>query len=106
MVTLSRDGTGDWRLSFSLDEPLPEWTPAPEWAAGLDWGVAQWMTAGNGRQWEAPKALAQWAERIAKVQKRLARQVKGSRRRHRTKLRLAKLYRKVRHNPKGLGRTS
>ena len=73
----------------------PSGPPPPSGRPGLDWGVAQWMTTGDGRQWKPPKALAQLAERIAKAQRRLARQVKGSGRWRRTRRRLARLYRRV-----------
>ena len=56
MVTVRRDGCGDWWVSFALEEPAPQWTPAPNWSAGLDWGVNE-LTADTGWLIEATSSM-------------------------------------------------
>ena len=99
MVTVRRDACGDWWVSFALDEPSPQWTPAPNWSAGLDWGAgpSNAFVADTGWFVEAPRPLAglECLARLAGLQRKQARQVKGSRRYQRTRRRIARLHRRI-----------
>ena len=69
MVTVRRDACGDWWVSFSLDEPAPQWTPASNWCAGIDWGAGERnaLVADAGWFVEAPKPLAQHLDHLANL---------------------------------------
>ena len=98
-VTVCLDRCGDWWVSFALDEPAPQWTPAPNWKAGLDWGAGERnaLVADTGWVVEAPRPLAGLGrlDRRANLERKKARQVKGSRRYQRTRQRIARLSRRI-----------
>ena len=94
MVTVSRSACGRWWVSFSLDETIA-WESAPRWACAMDLGSSRWVSLDDGSWFLPPKALARFAERLKKLQKRLARQTKGSGRWKRTKQRIARLWSRI-----------
>lgn len=63
---------------------------------GIDMGVVRLATLSDGSYFENPKFLAQHARKIRILQRKLARQKKGSNSREKTKHRLAKEWQKVR----------
>ncbi|GAF89946.1 unnamed protein product, partial [marine sediment metagenome] len=82
---------GRWFVSFQVDEELESGlaTGAP---VGVDLGLTDLACASDGRRWTGPKALAGKLRKLAHVQRKLARQQKGSGRREDTKQRVARLY--------------
>ena len=62
---------------------------------GVEVGIKTLATGSDGTTEENLRALAACRRRLRRVQNQLARQVKGSRRRDRTKPRLARLPRRV-----------
>ena len=90
-VTLSRDGLGQVWLSFTAEERI-EPLPLPAVASvGGDLGIETLLTLSNAVEIENPRFWKTEQKRVKKLQKRLARQVKGSARWRETKRRLAKL---------------
>jgi len=88
-ITLDRSGR--WHASFTQPQPklLRETTGA---VVGLDMGIAATVTTSDGVQLRMPKLLSQGGtQRKRRLQRKLSRQPKGSRRRNRTKLAIAKL---------------
>ncbi len=89
-VTL--DGSGRWHISFPGPQPEVEHTPTGA-VVGLDMGVVATVTTSDGGQLSMPQLLTPEQVRRRKLlQRKLARQQKGSRRRNRTKLAMARLY--------------
>ncbi|MHB1903771.1 MAG: RNA-guided endonuclease InsQ/TnpB family protein [Ferrimicrobium sp.] len=88
-VTLDRSGR--WFVSFTRPGPQieRELTGA---VVGIDMGVAHTAATSTGQFLDIPKLLSKGeAQRKRRLQRKLARQVKGSKRRSRTKLAIAKL---------------
>ena len=88
-VTLDRSGR--WHVSFTAPQPGLKREPT-EAVVGLDMGIASTVTTSDGTKLHMPKLLSPGeAQRKRRLQRKLARQKKGSNKRARTKLRLAKL---------------
>ena len=89
-ITLDRSGR--WFVSFTRPAPQIE-REATGALVGLDMGIASSITTSDGMHIRMPKLLSPGErQRKRRLQRRLARQVKGSNRRARTKLAVAKIY--------------
>lgn len=93
-VIVKRTKTKKWFaiVQAEVDEkPLPQTSKV----VGIDLGVQHFCVDSNGMAFENPLFLERTIEKIKKVQKDLSRKQKGSKRREKTRLRLAKLYEKL-----------
>lgn len=63
---------------------------------GIDMGVARLATLSDGTFYENPKFVKQYAKEMRILQRKLARQVKDSKSREKTKRKITKLYQKIR----------
>lgn len=87
-VTMTR--MGDWYISFTL--PQPEVTKELTGATvGIDLGVASTMTTSEGLHSSPGRLSPKQQERLLRLQRKLARQKKGSKRREATRKAIAKL---------------
>jgi putative transposase len=88
-VTLDR--AGRWHVSFTA--PPPAFCRRPTGATvGLDMGIAATVTTSDGVHFRTPKPLTPGeAQRKRRLQRKLARQKRGSNRRERTKRQIARL---------------
>jgi len=88
-VTLDRSGR--WHVSFT--QPQPEFQREPTGkAVGLDMGIVNTVTTSDGVFLRMPKLLSPGeTQRKRRLERKMARQTKGSHRRNRTKLSIAKL---------------
>ncbi len=88
-VTLDRSNR--WHVSFTALQPELQRVETGT-ATGLDMGIASTVTTSEGTQLHMPQLLSPGeAQRKRRLQRKLARQKKGSKRRARTKLSIAKL---------------
>ncbi len=88
-VTLDRSGR--WYISFTQSAPSLE-RHSTGTVVGLDMGIVSTVTTSDGRHLHMPKLLSPGeAQRKRRLQRKMARQKKGSNRRNRTKLQVAKL---------------
>ncbi|AYJ73995.1 putative transposase [Thermus phage phiLo] len=70
--------------------------PPSEEAIGIDLGTnPNFLVASNGEKVEAPRYLQKSQDKLAILQRNLARKLRGSKRYEKAKLRLAKLHRKI-----------
>jgi len=94
-VTLKQDRVGDWFVVVLVEtgvEPAEPRTTGP--VVGVDRGVVISAQASDGRSWQCPTPGRGEAQRHLRLERRLARQQKGSKRRERTKRQLAKVRRR------------
>ena len=88
---VTKDRSGRWFVSFTYPAPNLEREPTNK-TVGLDMGVTHTITKSNGQFLDMPKLLSEGEQqRKRRLQRKLARQVKGSSRRKSTKAALAKL---------------
>ncbi len=87
---VTRDRSGRWHITFAA---IPDAVPGPGDGSvvGIDRGVAVSVALSNGQLLRAPGLRAGETKRLRRLQQRLARAQRGSARRARTKLVLAKL---------------
>lgn len=91
--TLSQKA-GDWYISFSY-EIESEITEKQHDYVGVDLGIKTLATITTGVVFVNPKALKQAQSKLNRLQRQLQQKVKGSNRRNRQKLRIAKAHRRV-----------
>ena len=88
---VTKDRGGRWFVSFTYPAPQITREPTGE-IVGIDMGIAHTATLSTGEFLDMPELLSKGeAQRKRRLQRQLARQVKASKRRSRTKLAIAKL---------------
>jgi putative transposase len=94
-ATISEEA-GRWFVSFTCKVERHD-VPGrlPEAVVGVDLGVKHLAVLSTGEVVENPKALGRYARRIAGLSRELARRELGSKRRRRTKAKLARCHAKV-----------
>jgi putative transposase len=93
-LTIKRDSVGDWWASFSCGFPdVPK--VKPKTAIGVDVGLENLVTLSTGETVAPPKFLRASEERIKTLQRTLSRKQRGSKRREKARIRLARAERKV-----------
>lgn len=94
MVTLKREADGRYYVSFCTTVEIAH-LPAVNRAVGIDLGLTHLATLSTGEKIENPRHLANRLRYLRQQQRCLSRRVKGSKRRDKQRLRVAKAYRKV-----------
>ncbi len=90
MARVTLDRSGRWHVSFAAPQPVLERDPTGL-AVGLDVGVVATLTTSDGAHRHAPGLRPGEAQRLRRLQRRLARQHKGSNRRAATKAAIARV---------------
>ncbi len=88
-VTVIKDRAGRYFLSFVVDVESIS-TPAMRDAIGIDLGIKTFATLSTGKKVAAPD-YSQLERKIRRAQRQLSRRQKGSKRRERARLKVAKL---------------
>ena len=93
-VTVSKDPSNRYFVSFLVEEDLLQWQPRTE-EIGIDLGVKDVVVASNGFASGNPKHTSKYQARLKTLQRRLARKKKGSNNRYKARLKVAKLHARV-----------
>jgi putative transposase len=92
-VTVIKDSANRYFLSFVVEiKPLD--IVAENQSIGIDLGLKTFAVMSNGEKAESPD-YSKLDQKIRRLQRKLSRQVKGSKRREKTKLRIAKLHKRI-----------
>lgn len=94
--TLTRDASGNWYVSLSCEveaKPLATNTSA----VGIDVGLEHFATFSNGVTIENPRFFKKEAKALAKVQRRVAREVQGTAEYRKRKKNVAKVHERIRN---------
>ena len=94
-MTLSRDALGRYHVSFSAQVEVPV-LPIRQRSVGVDLGLTHLATLSTGEKIPNPKRYQAHLRYLRQQQRCLARRQKGSRRRERQRLRVAKIHARVR----------
>jgi transposase len=96
---VTRDRAGRWHVAFAV---VPEPVPAPGTgeAVGIDRGVAVSAALSTGELLQVPGLSAQERRRLRRLERRLARAQRGSNRRARVRLAIARLKARARDRRK------
>lgn len=92
-VTLIKDAANRYFLSFVV-EVEPVQVEAKNQSIGIDLGIKTFAVMSDGSKAESPNYSKQ-DRKIRKLQKKLARQQKGSTRRNKTRIQIAKLHNRI-----------
>ena len=97
-VTVSVTPSGKYYVSVLVDDgkELPEKLPVTfDTTIGIDMGIKDFAVCSNGDTYENPRYLIKAEQRLRTLQKRLSRKKKGSNRRNRARMILARQHEKV-----------
>ena len=94
MARVTLDRAGRWHVSFPAPQPALDRQPAGA-VVGVDRGVRTALVTSDGQHYRAPRISDGDAGRYRTLQRRLARQRKGSRKREKTRLAMARITAKV-----------
>ncbi len=94
-VTIRRETTGKWYVCFSCNNVPENRLPETDNIIGLDVGIKSFLVDSEGNKVENPKYLRQSERLLRRRQRRLCRRVKGSNRRGKARLLVAKVHEKV-----------
>jgi putative transposase len=95
LVTLSRDAAGRYHVSFSVEVPKSS-LPITHRVVGVDVGLTHLATLSTGEKIPNPKRYHTRLRYLRQQQRCLARRQKGSRRREKQRLRVARVHARVR----------
>jgi putative transposase len=91
---ITLDNAGRWHISFTALQPALD-RQATGSSIGIDRGVRTALVTSGGQHYRAPRISDRQAARCVALQRRMARQQKGSRKREKTRRALAKIQAKV-----------
>ncbi len=93
-VSVIKDSSGRYFASFVVDV-APEWLPWTDKSCGIDLGITAFATLDDGTKIDAPKPLRRNLKKLGRFQRKLAKCEKGSNRRQRAKLKVARLHARI-----------
>jgi len=94
-VTIRRSSTGKWYVYFSCEGvPLKPLPPTGK-AVGIDVGLESFLTTSNGMKIGNPRFFSRAKDLLAMRQQRLSKKVKGSHRREKARILVAKAHEKI-----------
>ena len=99
-VTISKSTTGKYYMSIVVEDGLDLPAKAPinhETSVGIDVGIKDFAVLSNGQVFENPKYLEKAEKRLKVLQRRLAKKQKGSKRREKARLAVAKAHEKIKN---------
>ena len=97
-VTVTRNAAGKYFISILVDtpDPIPAKRPVSAvTAVGADVGLKTFVTLSNGEKVDNPRHYQDMEKRLAVLQRRLSKKVRGSNRRKRAKLAVAKCHYRI-----------
>ena len=93
-VTVSKDASGRYFVSLLCDDAVAA-KPEASAKVGIDLGLTHFAILSTGEKVAAPNTFRKNEAKLAKLQRRLAKKTKGSNRRKKAKLKVAKLHAKI-----------
>jgi len=93
-VTVSKNSCNDYYASICIEQEVQE-LPKTGNVVGIDVGLKEFITTSDGLQIKNPKYFRKSQSNLARAQRHLSRKVKGSKRYHRQRLKVARINRKI-----------
>jgi len=93
-VTISKDPSNRYFVSFLVIEELEQWKPRTE-EIGIDLGIKDVVVCSNGFASGNPKHYQKYQARLKTLQRRLTKKKKGSNNRYKARLKVAKLHARI-----------
>ena len=100
-ATIERKCTGKYYVSVIVEEvEIVKSKKIPTSIVGIDLGVKDLVITSEGKKYSNPKELLKREKQLKRLQKKLSRQVKGSKNYAKTKIRIARVHSKIRNSRK------
>ena len=100
-TTIERDTTNKYYVSVVVEETeFIREKVKPTSIVGIDLGVKDLVITSDGEKYSNPKEILKREKQLKRIQKKLSRQVKGSNNYNKTKIRLARIYSKIKNSRK------
>ena len=99
--TVSKKPTGKYYISILVDDgnPLPQKAPiVSDTSVGIDVGIKDFAVLSNGKVYANPKFYEKDEKRLKVLQRRFARKQKGSNRREKARLAVAKQHERIKNH--------
>ncbi len=96
-VTIRRESTGKWYASFSCDNVSEKRLPESDKIIGIDVGIKSFLVDSEGNKIDNPQYFRQSEGLLRQRQRVLSRRVKGSHRRRKARIIVAKAHEKVKN---------
>ena len=99
-VTIHKDAMGKWYVCFSCDNVPEKRLPESNKAAGIDVGIKSFLVDSDGNRVDNPSYFRQSERLLRRRQRTLCRRAKGSQRRRKARILVAKTHEKVKNQRK------
>ena len=100
-ATIERECTGKYYVSVIVEEvEVAKSKKTPTSIVGIDLGVKDLVITSEGKKYSNPKELLKREKQLKRLQRKLSRQVKGSKNYTKTKIRIARIHSKIRNSRK------
>jgi putative transposase len=96
-VTISKSRTDKYYISINVRQILKTVVNNNQGELGLDLGIKDFLTTSDGEHISNPKHLSKYEDKLAKLQKRLARKEESSSNWHKLKKKIAKVHEKIKN---------
>ena len=96
-ITIRREASGKWYACFSCDKVPEKKLPASDRIVGIDVGIKSFLVDSDGNKVDNPQYFKQSEGLLRRGQKTLSRRVKGSHRRRKARILVAKAHEKVKN---------
>ncbi len=96
-ATISRDATNKYYVSVLVEEELLVEKVTPTSIVGIDLGIKDLVVTSDGIKYGNDKVLMKYEKRLKRLQRKLSRQVKGSKNYLKTKEKIARIHAKIKN---------
>ena len=96
-ATISRESTGKYYVSVVVEENLLVEKVTPTSIVGIDLGIKDLVVTSDGIKYSNEKVLMKFEKRLKRLQRKLSRQVKGSKNYLKTKEKIAGIHAKIKN---------
>lgn len=98
-ATITKTQNGEYYISITVEEPdivhKMQQTLDAATAIGIDVGLLSFLTLSDGTKVDNPRWLKQSEKKLARLQRKLSKKIKGSKNRNKQRLKVAKQHQKV-----------
>ena len=96
-ATVSKETTNKYYVSVLVEEELSVEKVIPASIVGIDLGIKDLVITSDGIKYENDKILMKYEKRLKRLQRKLSRQVKGSKNYLKTKEKIARIHTKIKN---------
>ncbi|MGF1574949.1 MAG: RNA-guided endonuclease InsQ/TnpB family protein, partial [Cyanophyceae cyanobacterium] len=94
-VTVKLEPSGRWFVSMLVDDPTVEALPVTDGVVGVDAGLTSLATLSTGEKIVNPRHYRKARHKLKQVQKSLSRKQKGSKNRHKARVKVARQHARI-----------